>query len=67
MSATEECAAVVAKYNSAIMDLDGAIKPYVACISASRGHDECSVEFSTLRSAQEAFQAAVSRYRVECE
>jgi len=36
------------------------------CVSDSKGHDDCSSEFSTLHSAQDDFESAVSEYQDKC-
>jgi|SRR5579883_2822836 hypothetical protein len=62
----EECGEAVAQYNAALSDLEDALRRYASCVADSRGHDDCSVEFSQLRSAQDDFETAVSEYESEC-
>lgn len=62
----EECGEAVAQYNVALSDLENALRRYARCVADSRGHDDCSVEFSQLQSAQDDFESAVSQYESEC-
>jgi hypothetical protein len=62
----EECREAISQYNSAKSDVADALKLYAACVSDSDGHDDCSSEFSTLRSAQDDFESAVSEYESNC-
>jgi hypothetical protein len=54
-----ECREAIDRYNSAISDVSTALRRYASCVSDSRGHDDCSSEFSSLRSAQDDFESAV--------
>jgi hypothetical protein len=63
----EECSSSVDNYNSVIQDVADTLKRYTNCISASRGSDDCSSEFSRLRSTQDDFESAVSRYQSDCQ
>ena len=63
----EECQNAINTYNSAIGDVADALRIYGQCISGSHGHDDCSVEFSTLQSAQSDFESAVSSYESDCQ
>jgi hypothetical protein len=62
----EECREAISQYNSAKSDIADALKRYASCVSDSDGHDDCSSEFSTLRSAQDDFESAVSDYESNC-
>jgi hypothetical protein len=62
----EECQEAVSEYKSAMDDISTALVAYTSCVSSSRGHDDCSSEFQTLRSAQDDFEDAVSKYESEC-
>jgi hypothetical protein len=62
-----ECRDAVNSYNSALSDVSDALKRYANCISDSQGHDDCSTEFSSLRSDQDDFESAVSAYESECD
>jgi hypothetical protein len=62
-----ECGDAVEEYNSALSELESALRSYARCVSDSQGHDDCSLEFSTLQSAQDDFESAVSNYQTECE
>jgi hypothetical protein len=61
-----ECREAVDKYNSAVSDVSDALKRYRSCVADSQGHDDCSSEFSRLRSAQDDFESGVSEYGSEC-
>jgi hypothetical protein len=61
-----ECQDAIAAYNSAIDDVSTALRRYSSCLSNSQGHDDCSIQFRRLRSAQSDFESAVSRYGLEC-
>jgi hypothetical protein len=62
----DECRIPRVQYNSALSDLNDALRSYTRCVSESRGLDDCSIEFSALQSAQEDFESAVSDYQSEC-
>jgi hypothetical protein len=62
-SDTEECRDSLEHYNAAPGDVAGALRQYGRCVSDSKGHDDCSSEFSTLHSAQDDFESAVSEYQ----
>jgi hypothetical protein len=62
----ESCRDAADKYQSAKSDISSALRSYSSCISSSDGHDDCSSEFSTLRSDQSDFDSAVSEYESEC-
>ena len=66
MADPEECREAIDRYNSAISDVSTALRRYASCVSDSRGHDDCSIEFHHLRSAQDDFESAVSDYQSEC-
>lgn len=65
--ASSECSDVIDSYNSAVDDISVDLKRYAICVDDSRGTDDCSVEFSSLKMAQDDFEDAVSRYESECE
>jgi hypothetical protein len=62
-----ECREAVDRYNEATGEVADALRAYSRCVSDSRGHDDCSSEFSRSRSAQDDFEAAVSDYESECQ
>ena len=62
----QECGEAASRYNSSLDDVSSALRSYTMCVSDSRGHDDCSLEFSTLQSAQDDFESAVSEYETEC-
>jgi hypothetical protein len=62
----EECQEAIAEYRSAKSDVVDALKTYATCVSDSDGKDDCSSEFSTLSSAQDDFESAISNYESSC-
>jgi hypothetical protein len=65
-SDTDECRDALDHYNSARSDVSSALRQYGRCVSDSKGHDDCASEFSTLHSAQDDFESAVSEYQDKC-
>ena len=63
----ESCRDATDQYSSARSDVASAISAYANCIKGSDGHDDCSSEFSTLHTAQDDFESAVSEYESECQ
>ncbi len=61
------CRNAVDQFKSARSDVAGDVQTYASCISGSDGHDDCSSEFSTLQSAHDDFEFAVSDYETECQ
>ena len=62
----QECQDAIESYNSATEDVSTALRGYSNCVSNSEGKDDCSVEFGSLRSAQDDFESAVSIYGADC-
>jgi len=62
----EYCRIATSQYQSAVGEVALALRKYAACVSGSNGHDDCSSEFSRLKSAQGDFESAVERYENEC-
>jgi hypothetical protein len=67
MAGPEECQEAVEKYRSAASDVKEALRTYARCLSDTDGHDDCSTEFTRLRSAQDDFESAVSDYESDCQ
>jgi hypothetical protein len=65
-SDTDECRDALDHYNSVRSDVSSALRQYGCCVSDSKGHDDCATEFSTLHSAQDDFESAVSEYQDNC-
>jgi hypothetical protein len=61
-----ECQEAISEFKSARSDISTALQLYVNCVSSSDGHDDCSSEFEQLKSAQDDFEDAVSKYETEC-
>jgi hypothetical protein len=66
MAGPTECQDAITEYKSAMSDISTALQAYTACLSTSNGHDDCSSEFETLRSAQDDLESAVCEYESEC-
>lgn len=62
-----DCDDAVDSYNSAADDLMSALRRYASCVSSSEGKDDCSGQFSRVRSAQSDFESAVSEIDSYCE
>jgi hypothetical protein len=54
------------QYHSAKNEVSEALQAYTTCVENNDAHDDCSSEFSTLHSAQDDFESAVSEYEGEC-
>ena len=65
-SDTDECRDALDQYKAALDDVKRALRQYGSCVSDSKGHDDCSSEFSRLHSAQDDFEAAVAGYQGDC-
>jgi hypothetical protein len=63
----DSCREAVDQYKTAKSDVSDAIRRYASCISSSDGHDDCSIEFASLQSAQDDLESAVSEYESECQ
>jgi hypothetical protein len=62
----QDCQEAISGFRAARSEVGAAIRAYANCIASSDGHDDCSSEFSTLRSAHDEFEEAVSSYESEC-
>ena len=65
-SDTDECRDALDHYNTAKSDVSSALRHYGRCVSDSKGHEDCVTEFSTLHSAQDDFESAVSEKQSNC-
>jgi len=63
---TEACRGATYVFKSARERVGDYLRRYASCVSRSNGHNDCSSEFSRLRSAQDDFELAVSNYDREC-
>ena len=61
------CRNAAEAYKSAKRDVAENLRSYADCLHASDGHDDCTIEFSRLKSAQDDFESAVSDYEDECK
>jgi hypothetical protein len=61
-----ECQEAISDFKSARSDISTALQTYASCVSSADGHDDCSSEFETLKSAQDELEDAVSKYETEC-
>jgi hypothetical protein len=64
---SSECADAISQYNAAAGDVSTTLRRYANCVAGSKGHDDCSLEFRRLKSAQSDFETAVSQYASECD
>jgi hypothetical protein len=62
----ESCRDALDQLRSAKSEVIDGIRAFASCVSSSDGHDDCSTEFSTLHSAEDDFESAVSEYESEC-
>jgi hypothetical protein len=62
----DDCEEATDTYNRRMRDLTSSIRGYFECVSSSRGHDDCSSEFSRVRSNQDDFERAIRDYKSEC-
>jgi hypothetical protein len=62
----DECQDTIDTYNRRMRDLDSSIRRYFPCVQSSRGRDDCSSEYSRVRSEQDDFERAVRDYTSEC-
>ena len=65
-SDTDECRNAREHFNAARRDVSSALRHYEKCVTDSKGRDDCVTEFSTLHSAQDDFEAAVSERQSNC-
>ena len=65
-SETDECRNAQEHFKSAKRDVSSALHRYGQCVTDSKGHDDCVTEFSTLHSAQDDFESAVSEKQSNC-
>ena len=65
-SDTDECRDALDHYHAARSAVSSALRQYGRCVSDSKGRDDCASEFSTLHSAQDDFESAVSEYQDKC-
>jgi hypothetical protein len=66
MASPTECQDAISNFKSARSDISTALQLYANCVSSSDGHDDCSSEFETLKSAQDDLDDAVSEYESDC-
>jgi hypothetical protein len=62
----QECREAAEAYKTAHRALLEALHSYGRCVAQSDGRDDCSAEFSNVRSAQDDFEQAVEDYGNEC-
>jgi hypothetical protein len=62
MADREACRGAIHTFKSAKGSVGDYLRRYASCVSRSDGHDNCSSEFSRLRSAQDDFESAASDY-----
>jgi hypothetical protein len=62
----DECREAAEQYKSAVSEVASALSQYATCVTPSDATDDCSSEFSSLRSAHDDFESAASNYLSEC-
>ena len=62
----DDCREAIRAFKSARAEIASNVQAYVDCVSGSDGHDNCSSEFETLKSAHDEFEDGVSKYESEC-
>jgi hypothetical protein len=62
----EACRGALRILKSARGGVGDYLRRYASCVSQSNGRDDCSREFSGLRSAQDNFELAVSEFDRDC-
>jgi hypothetical protein len=62
----DQCRQAVDEFNVAKEDIVSTTRQYARCVTDSEGADDCSSEFRDLRSAQDAFEEAVSEHQAYC-
>jgi hypothetical protein len=63
----QDCRDAVDRFNETLGDVSTALRDYGNCVAHSRGHDDCSGEFSSLQAEHSDFEDAVSSYQAECD
>lgn len=62
-----DCGSSVNRYNNILNDANYALRRYAQCVGDSRGKEDCSSEFSRIRSFQSDFESAVSDLKMSCD
>lgn len=62
----DECREAIDQFNTSRSGVFLSLKTYANCVASNDGHDDCSLEFSTLQSDQDDFESAVSSYESDC-
>ena len=61
-----DCRSAAAAYVAAFASVTEALRTYEACLSASRGRNQCAAEFDELGAAQIDYEDAVAEYLRSC-
>jgi hypothetical protein len=61
-----DCQTVAANYSAALASVTEALRAYEACLSASRGRNQCATEFEELDAAHLDYEDAVAEYHRAC-
>jgi hypothetical protein len=61
-----DCTSAAAGYSAALVSVTEALRAYEACLSASRGHNQCAAEFDELDAAHLDYEDAVAEYHRAC-
>jgi hypothetical protein len=62
----QDCRDAIENFRTVRSDVLDAARRYASCVASSRGRDDCSSEFETLRSEHDDFEEAVSDIEMEC-
>jgi hypothetical protein len=63
---SSDCQSAAAGYTAALASVTEALRTYEACLSASRGQNQCSAEFDELGAAQLDYEDTVAEYHRAC-
>ena len=61
-----DCRTAAAGYAAALASVTEALRTYEACLSASRGRNQCAAEFDELGAAQLDYENAIAEYHRAC-
>ena len=65
-AAPTDCRSAAAGYSAALASVTEALRAYEACLSASRGRNQCATEFDDLDAAHLDYEDAVAEYHRAC-
>ena len=65
-AAPSDCRSAASNYSAALASVTEALRTYEACLSASRGRNQCAAELDELGAAQLDYEDAVAEYHRSC-